>query len=176
MKKLLLALSLLISGSSAITAFAQTNNACSTAPTEKSCCKADKKKCDKKEGRHDKKKCNKLFKGIELTADQKAKLQSLKESQRKEFEKDKQKMREQREKRMDARDKELSKILTPEQMAVYNANKAEMKSKKMNSCKSSCPADKKGKGNRPHCGKPGKSDKVKTMRHNASVSSDPAMK
>lgn len=63
-----------------------------------------------------------LFKGIELTADQKAKIDKLESKSRKECGKQAAKARKERAKKMEKRQKEMAKILTPAQYEIYKAN------------------------------------------------------
>ncbi len=130
MKKIVMAMCLLIAGVSAATVSAQNPSCPKKEKTEKSCCMKKSDDCrGKKDGRHLGKKemQEKLFKGIELTPAQQAELRVLRDKQHKSTEKEMKKMKESRAKRMQDFDKGLAKILTPEQMATYNANKAQMK-------------------------------------------------
>lgn len=78
---------------------------------------------------------NVLFEGITLTAEQQQKMQSLREQQRADGRKAKADMKaqksEDRQKRFAAYEKEVEKILTPEQYKQYEANKAAMKERRM---------------------------------------------
>ncbi|MCM1005869.1 MAG: hypothetical protein NC402_06200 [Prevotella sp.] len=69
------------------------------------------------------------FKGIELTADQKAKLEKLKAKDAEERTKAKEKMEKERKAKMEKRDQEIQKILTPAQYAQFKANQEVMKEK-----------------------------------------------
>lgn len=77
---------------------------------------------------------NPLMYGIELSADQQQKMQSFREQQKADRQKVKaeaaSKNAKDREKRMAAYDKEMKKILTPEQYKQYEANKEAMKTRR----------------------------------------------
>lgn len=77
------------------------------------------------------------LKGIKLSDEQKSKLEKLREKNRKECEKQREKMDKKRKNKVEKMDKEMKKILTPEQYAIYKANKSQMK-------------DCHHKGHRPH--------------------------
>lgn len=84
---------------------------------------------------------NPLFNGITLSAEQQQKMKALKEKQREahkemrsqkkaENKKVKADRRAEYKKRNEAFEKEVEKILTPDQLKQYNANKAELKKEK----------------------------------------------
>lgn len=64
------------------------------------------------------------FAGIALTPEQQKKIDNLRQSSRESIKKQKQKLAKQRRKERADFDKKVEKILTPEQMAVYKANRA----------------------------------------------------
>lgn len=82
-----------------------------------------------------------MYKGIELTADQQAKLDKLTAKEAKDRVKQKEKVQKERTKRMEKHDKEVKKILTPAQYAQYKANVKEAKEHRPHGKK-----DKKGFG------------------------------
>lgn len=97
------------------------------------CDKAGKGKgCHKGDGKM--KKCKKNpFAGIELTADQQAKLDQLRDKGREAEMKVKQDAREKKAKMREDFDNEVKKILTPEQWTKFESNKAEMQKSKKDS-------------------------------------------
>lgn len=70
------------------------------------------------------------MKGITLTADQQKKLDNLKEKNRKEAQKKREKRAKERKSQAEKMDKEMKKILTAGQYAIYQANKQQMKDEK----------------------------------------------
>lgn len=70
---------------------------------------------------------DRLLEGIELTAEQKAKVEELKQNSRKERDAQMEKARKKAEKKMEKRDKEMKKILTPAQYEQYKANAKSLK-------------------------------------------------
>ncbi len=68
-----------------------------------------------------------LMKGITLTPEQKKKVEAYEEKMRKQYKKQREKARDDRKKYAEKSDKEIKKILTPEQYRQYEANKAALK-------------------------------------------------
>lgn len=95
---------------------------------------------------------DRLLKGIELTAEQKAKVEELKQNSRKERDAQMEKARKKAEKKMEKRDKEMKKILTPAQYEQYKANAKAMKESRRD-----IKADRRHEGkHRKHDCRPGK--------------------
>lgn len=88
------------------------------------------------------------FAGITLTPEQQKKVDQLRQSSKESVKKQKQKLAEQRRKERADFDKKMEKILTPEQMAAYKANRAKADAAKSKRAKNStAKADrKKGHG------------------------------
>lgn len=135
MKKKLIALSFLsLFGLATFTANAQTAEP--KALQEQGCCKKDKKDkkdcADKKVKCVDKKKClkNNPFEGINLTEDQKQKIEQLKADRKQQKEQDKKAAADKKQKDRDQFNAKLATILTADQMAQYNANCEKMKAHK----------------------------------------------
>lgn len=130
MKKKILALVICALGISTIGAFAQTEKKESCkAKTE--CCKEHKGK--KFAGKGDKKKGHAKmnpFEGIELAADQQQKISDLRAQQKTNKEAEKKAAKESRKKAREEFNTQLATILTPEQMAAYNANCDTIRAKK----------------------------------------------
>lgn len=104
--------------------------------TEQTCCSSDKKQ--KHEGKKGDKKCKghkkgprmNPFEGIELTAEQQQKIDKLKSDRKEKREQEKRDKADKRKKEREAFNKELESILTPDQMAQYNANCEKIAAKK----------------------------------------------
>lgn len=145
MRKKILGLSLAMFALTSISAMAQNQeevtviNAnqetiCCVKENNDKCKKTDKKDCKAKAGKIDKKGNKKfdLFRGIELTEVQKAKIKNLKESMKASRKAEKEAKKETRAKERENFNAQLATILTPEQMAQYNANRDSLKVKKEN--------------------------------------------
>ena len=113
-----LVLTTLLSVGSALTLQAK-DKACDPSKTceqiEKTCCMSEKGKCDL---------CN-CMKKLELTEDQQQKVKAIKESKKSEFAKIKADAKKKATAVMDDLEKEVRKILTPEQSAKLDAMKSE---------------------------------------------------
>ena len=135
MKKKVLALVVCALGISTIGAFAQTESAQKSEQKTEQCCKSkegkkqhkgDFAKGDRKKG--DRGKLN-PFNGIQLTADQQQKISDLRAAQKTQREADKKMAKEARKQEREKFNAEVGKILTPEQMTIYNENCKALKAK-----------------------------------------------
>lgn len=127
---------------STIGAFAQTENKGNNITCEQTseCCKNKKEKKDHKKGnkKHGQKARFNAFNGIELTAQQQQQIDALKAERKAKKEADKKQNFEQRKKDKEEFDQKVSKILTPEQFALYKANCDSLKVKKEKMKKKVC--------------------------------------
>ena len=151
MKKKLIAFSFLsLFALTAINANAQTEKP--VVKQEQDCCvkkgkcpKGDIGKAEVKKAKHFKKgpKVN-PFDGINLTAEQQTKIDKLKADRKENRTKEKEAQADKRKKEREKFNKELASILTPEQMAQYNANCEKIAAKK--EAKKEGKGDRKGRG------------------------------
>ena len=123
-------------------AFAQSEGASSSSASQEQVIQCDTPSCNKsepckkKKGDHGDKKMKKAghkanpFAGIELTSEQQSKLEALKTEQKAKKEEQKKLDKQARAKEREAFNKEVEKILTPEQFKVYQANCDSLKAKK----------------------------------------------
>ncbi|MCM1319872.1 MAG: hypothetical protein NC217_05775 [Muribaculaceae bacterium] len=93
------------------------------------------------------------FQGIELTAEQQAKLDNLKKKDAEQRDKNKEKVAKERKERMEKHDKEIKNILTPAQYQQYEANKQAMKD--VRKAQKDGKKDMRAKGHKGHKGPKG---------------------
>lgn len=138
MKKIILPLA--FAAFMGMTMNAQTNNSVKNAETgccqkQEQCCKNDGKKCDKQAKKDGQKKGDMSrrggkerfnpFQGIELTADQQAKLQNLREERKLADQKKSEDRKAEKAEQKKQFNEKVKSILTPEQYAQYEKNMAQ---------------------------------------------------
>lgn len=110
------------------------------------CKKGDFSKAELKKKKHFKKGHRpNLFEGITLTSDQQTKIDKLKADRKEKHNKEKQAMAANRKMEREQFNKELASILTPEQLAQYNANRDKFKAQKKENFKGNKDGNKKFK-------------------------------
>ncbi|MCH5213558.1 MAG: hypothetical protein J1E97_00090 [Muribaculaceae bacterium] len=153
MRKKVLALALGMFAFCSIGAMAQTEASASAKQQTEKCCKSEKgekkdckkgdKKGDKKHGKRHGEGRMDPFAGIQLTPAQMEQLEQLKAEQKKQREADKKDKAAAREQSRKAYSEKVAQILTPEQLAQYQANCDSIKANKMNKRKARMHGEKK---------------------------------